>query len=147
MKPIDQQYLDDMKRQEIQRQIDKKSDDFGTIEISKKEFKLLQKSKNKLVIVTSKNQKYAFRLQELDFIRILRFSKPGKESVDVCDIRTRGENYLYYKKAHMAEKRSEYLHDWKLQIFSAIAGALLSRPLWDGIDWAVSLLRVLLTQK
>ena len=33
-----------------------------------------------------------------------------------------------------------FRHEWYIAIFSAIAGALLSRPLWSGIEWIVALL-------
>lgn len=33
------------------------------------------------------------------------------------------------------EKKREFRHDWRIAIFSAVAGALISEPLWEVIRW------------
>ena len=38
----------------------------------------------------------------------------------------------------LEKERREFRHDWKIAIFSALAGSLLSRPLWSGIDWMIA---------
>lgn len=142
MNHVDQQYLDDMKRQEYQRQIDKKSDDFETIRLSRKEYKLLSAAEKDFIKVTSKNRSSAYRLQTLNLIKVLR-SCNEHENIEICEIRERGVNYLFFYRGKKSERKEDYAHEWRMQIFSAVAGAFLSRPLWDGIDWVIKLLSTL----
>lgn len=45
----------------------------------------------------------------------------------------------YERIESMEKERREFSHDWKIAIFTAFAGALLSRPIWSGIDWLIGL--------
>lgn len=41
------------------------------------------------------------------------------------------------RKWELKKERRQFRHDWMIAIFSAFAGALLSRPLWGGIEWFI----------
>lgn len=45
-----------------------------------------------------------------------------------------GKDYLEQKKRNDRTERKDRQHDWNIALFSLIAGALLSRPLWETID-------------
>ena len=45
-----------------------------------------------------------------------------------------GRDYLLWLDIRKREKRSERRHSWAVAVFSVIAGAVLSRPLWETID-------------
>lgn len=45
-----------------------------------------------------------------------------------------GKDYLGQKKRNDRTERKGRQHDWIIAIFSLIAGAILSRPLWETID-------------
>lgn len=62
----------------------------------------------------------------------------NKETCEIVKINDNGNFYLAYKKMEAEEKRKSNLHDWKITIFSTIGGALLSRPLWDSIEWILA---------
>lgn len=127
----------DMEYQEWQRQRDAKKDDFPVIALNKQEFLLLKECENDVVPVTEQNRSDAHRLRDLDFIKIATTSE--ESTLKCCFIRERGQNYLRYKDNEKSNERRANFHDWKIAIFSAFAGALLSRPLWDGIDWLLGL--------
>lgn len=55
-----------------------------------------------------------------------------------------GRTYLKYTHRQVRERRSDRLHDWIIAVFSILAGALLSRPIWESIDWLVQLLHKVL---
>ena len=59
----------------------------------------------------------------------------------IYDITPTDSGLSYFEKeADEKEKiRREFMHDWKIALFSAIAGALLSEPLWFFLKWAYSL--------
>ena len=38
-------------------------------------------------------------------------------------------------------QKKQFAHDWKIAIFSALAGAVLSKPIWAGIEWLVQIIR------
>lgn len=68
----------------------------------------------------------------------------GKSVIRLTDY---GKTYFEREEERISkEKREEELqkktfrHDWRLEIFSVFAGALLSRPLWAGIDWLIDLI-------
>lgn len=46
--------------------------------------------------------------------------------------------YFEDKARQEAEKRADRTHDWLIAVFSALAGAFLSRPLWEILEniWA-----------
>lgn len=48
------------------------------------------------------------------------------------------------RKWELEKERRQFRHDWKIAVFSAFAGALISRPLWDGLDWLFGLFKVIL---
>lgn len=55
-------------------------------------------------------------------------------------ITQRGTDYLaFYKRTKQTETRA-FWNDWLIAIFSTVAGALLSKPLWDCIEKVLSVL-------
>ena len=52
-------------------------------------------------------------------------------------ITEKGMQVLLCHERTKEDRRREHLHDWYVAIFSAFAGALLSKPLWNGIDWLI----------
>lgn len=59
----------------------------------------------------------------------------------IYDIAPTDNGISYFEReADEKEKiRKEFMHDWKIALFSAIAGAFLSEPLWLFLKWAYSL--------
>lgn len=126
-----------MEYQEWQRQRDTKKDDFPVIALNDQEFLLLKDCEKDIIPVTEQNRNAALRLRDLDFIKIM--SQSEESSLECCFIRERGRNYLRYKEDEKSKERRANWHDWKIAIFSSFAGALLSRPIWGGIDWLINL--------
>ena len=60
------------------------------------------------------------RTRDIDFVHIERLPK--------CI------TYFEDKAKAASDKKSERLHDWLIAIFTALGGALLSKPLWDLIN-------------
>lgn len=129
---------------EWERQRDQKKDDFPVIRLDAATYNLLfdiSEKKSDYVCITGKNEQYALRLRDLDFIRISVFDCPEKQDKKFCEIRPRGENYLNYVESEKARIKQEHAHNWKIAVFSALAGALLSEPLWIIIRFVLDSLR------
>lgn len=139
-------YLTAAEEQEWQRQRDEKKEDFPFIHLSNSEKMLLMQCSADWVRVTNKNRNDAIRLQDLDLIRKQRSDSPGKENEEICEIRDRGRNYLKYLEGEDEKEHRQFSHDWKIAMFSALAGALLSKPIWGGIDCAWSFIKPALAQ-
>lgn len=71
-----------------------------------------------------------------DLIECPRFGAPPHPYF----ISVRGKEYLAYLGHRKKDKSSDRRHDWVIAIFSVIVGAVLSRPLWQIIDWLAGLL-------
>ena len=52
----------------------------------------------------------------------------------------KGKAYLIKLERSRKEKASDRFHNWLVAIFSVIAGAALSRPLWETIDWLLGII-------
>lgn len=126
--------------EQYQREIDKKTDDFPVIRLSKEERKLLNKfSKFDIQFdkLDEKNRSRAKRLQSLNLIQILGREVSVSKTLYFCKIRERGVSYLRYINDESAKSRKDRAHDWKIAVFTAIAGALLSKPIWTVINQIV----------
>lgn len=121
-----------------QRQRDSKRDDFPFIHLSEQQEQLLRECKLDYVEKTEENKIDALDLRDLDFIYINRTDSNIKENIEFCEIRDRGRYYLAYLDGEREKEKRQFLHNWKIAVFSAFAGALLARPLWAGIDWFIS---------
>ena len=121
----------DMEYQEWQRQRDAKKDDFPVIALNKQEFSLLKKCDNDYIQITNQNRNSALRLRDLDFIKIIKPIGSKENDIECCSIRERGRNYLRYNINEKTDKRKANWHDWKIAIFSSLAGAFFSNPLWS----------------
>lgn len=56
----------------------------------------------------------------------------------------RGISYFEREEDEKAERRKTFSHDWKIALFSAIAGAFVSEPLWKGLNYLMSIIQSLL---
>lgn len=115
----------------------------------------------KLLQVNSDKKKSISALKSLNFVNYYLADEHGTRSAvsDLlhAEITDDGERYLVYiedtekrslddqKKDAEKEKR-QFRHDWKIAIYSSVVGALLSRPIWDGIDWIAKLITSLLSK-
>lgn len=124
---------------EWQRERDNKRDDFLFIALSDEELELLRILEEKEVIIDEKNRDYAIRMRDLDLIRIFSTDFSDKENYEFCQIRSRGHNYLMYVDKEAAKEKRLFSHNWKITVFSAISGALLSKPLWGILDGIVKM--------
>lgn len=125
--------------QSWQRERDEKKEDFQFIHLSDSEKSLLMKCKLNMVKATDNNRNDAIRLRDLDFIFMHGPDIKSVENIEWCEIRDRGRNYLKYLDGEAEKERRQFSHNWKVAIFSALAGALLSRPLWAGIEWILAI--------
>lgn len=116
--------------EELERQADERKDDFPFIKLTCSELRLLKSAAKEWAKITDTNKSSANRLCNLNLIRILHIKNAGKETIEICEIRTRGINYLQYLSGEKSEKRSDHLHDWWIAIVSALIGAFLSEPMW-----------------
>lgn len=117
---------------EWNRKRDEKKDDFPLIRLNEDDFEFLvkiEKSKD-FVFIDEKNKSRATRLRDFDFIVIKKTDSPEKENFSFCEIRTRGKNYLDYVRDEKNREKRQRAHNWRIAIFSAVTGALLSEPLW-----------------
>lgn len=53
------------------------------------------------------------------------------EKITIIKLRTDGIKYFEEKAARQKQTRKNHMHDWLIAIFSALAGAFLSKPLWE----------------
>lgn len=79
--------------------------------------------------------------------------EPGKKDgkdVEIIQLTDKGENYFTDKEAQLQKQheievkelekeKRQFAHDWKIAIFSSLSGALLSKPIWDIIDFLFGL--------
>lgn len=130
----------EMELQSWENDRDSKKDDFPFIHLSRKELKLLKCINKEEIEVTNNNSSAALRLRDFVFIQIYQADSQVKENVEFCKIRKRGKNYLLFLSGERQKKYEEHIHDWFIAIFTAFAGALLSRPLWETIDRVISLI-------
>lgn len=127
--------------QDWQRQRYSKKDDFPVIYLNKRQEDLLRECALDYVKKTDENKADAIHLRDLDFIRINKTDCADRENVEFCEIRDRGINYLAYLDGERAKEKRQFLHNWKIAVFSAFAGAFLARPLWAGIDRLISIVK------
>ena len=104
---------------------------FDQIALSKREYRLLKKtSKHKIALSTCP------RLKELGLIDEIFDPVSGymPHATGYAQINKNGINYLAYKRDIETKTRKEHTHNWLIAIFSVVAGALLSKPLWSLIE-------------
>lgn len=49
-----------------------------------------------------------------------------------------GRQVLLREAYNKQQTRKEHRHNWLIAIFSTIGGALLSKPIWAGIEWLIN---------
>ncbi len=124
---------------EWQRQRDQRKDDFPEIALDKPTLRLLKKikaSEEEEFAVDETDRHRAKMLLSSDFVTVKYFAD-SNGIIKSCKIRERGIHYLNYLSAEKSKERRQYAHNWKIAIFSALAGALLSEPIWSLIRWVV----------
>lgn len=123
-------FLITREREEYERAIDSKVDDFGCIALSDSEYKILKQAEKQNVLITDSNKSDAERLYLLNF---------AIKRANYCCIRERGRSYLRYYDDKKTNEKTARIHNWKIAAFSVFGSALLARPLWAGIDWLVAI--------
>lgn len=81
--------------------------------------------------------------QTVEVLRSMGFvtyTKGPDGEIDNIQPTDSGLHYFETDADENAKTQKEFLHEWAIAIFSAIAGALLSRPLWDTIDRIIGLM-------
>ena len=76
---------------------------------------------NRLIAFLEARKLIEYRSSGLDNVRTYR-------RLDKC------VTYFEDKARQAAEKRSDRRHDWLIAVFSALAGAFLSKPLWGVLE-------------
>ena len=105
---------------------------FDQIALSRSEMRYLRKAAKEKVELRK-----CSRLKNLGLVDEERKGMPGYTPTPTgfAEINQDGINYLAYIKGQKQSKRKAYRHDWSIAIFSTLLGALVSRPLWEFIDW------------
>ncbi len=116
---------------------------FEEIVLGKEERYLLKKLSYKVAIEYSSDDSCfdaVSRLKRLGLVETQAkkcdFSTGKIESYAI--ITDRGKDLLEYYNGKDLDRKKHYSHEWKIAIFTVLGGALLSRPLWSGIDWIMS---------
>lgn len=102
--------------------------DFEQIYLTDAELAALRQSIHNEIPLTGNERLRTFKLVDELYSHV-----PGRMPVRKgrCIISDRGCDYLIFLEHRERAIRREYRHDWKIAVFSALGGALLSEPLWD----------------
>lgn len=73
----------------------------------------------------------------LESLGYLTYDQEDNSDVRFISLTTSGIHYF----EDVASEKRRSAHDWRIAIFSAIAGALASEPLWWAIHWIFNLLQ------
>ena len=112
--------------------------DFDHIALSKGEMEVLKELSSRNMLFDGEKMEILAKLVSAGLAE-KKAALLNKETCEIVKINDKGNFYLAFRKMQIEEKRKSNLHDWKITIFSTIGGALLSRPLWDGIEWILSI--------
>lgn len=112
--------------------------DFSQIAMSEEEIKLLKEAKEDSIPMPRQNFE---RLIQHDFVTLDGVCEDKRFKIIATE---RGIDYLAYVESISEADKAARRHDWKIAIFSAFAGALLSDPLWSVLDWISDLVRQML---
>lgn len=110
---------------------------FDEIALSKDEQTALNELANHNLLFDGESKEALNRLAHLGLAEKFQAIYNQKMCL-IVRITDSGKDYLAYEKMEDEEKRKSNLHDWKIAIFSTVGGALLSQPLWYGIEWIIS---------
>ena len=104
---------------------------FDEIFLSRKDMRTLKKAEKTIV-----STELCEDLLLLGFVEEVKTHIPGyrPKSNGTAQITALGSRYLKYIKEKRNKIKGEHLHDWLIPIFSVLGGALLSKPIWNGID-------------
>lgn len=114
-------HLTNMEYQEWEKERDAKKDDFPFIQLTAQELKFLNSLSRKRIEITEKNKNIVFRLRDLVLIETLRTDLPDNRTINFCQIRERGQNYLMYVKHTKALKRIESRRYWITTVIAVTA--------------------------
>ena len=76
-----------------------------------------------------------------DAHKTIRLTDKGK-----CYFEDQAEEIAREERAEqraILRQKKQFAHDWKIAAFSGVVGALLSRPIWSGIDWLIATIKSL----
>lgn len=71
--------------------------------------------------------------ETLNAMGLVEYRLDPRDNCKYITITDRGKRYFQDKD----EKKRSFRHDWRIAIFSAISGALLSEPLWACLRWLI----------
>lgn len=78
------------------------------------------------------SNKYAEEIIDvLESMGYLKCTVDRKDHFKRIDLAPSGKHYFETQSDIEENQRKKNLHDWKIAIFSALAGALISEPLWS----------------
>lgn len=105
---------------------------FDEIFLSRKDIRILKKSEK-----ASVPTKECKNLLIYKFVDEIKVNNPGylPKSTGTAQINNLGISYLAYIKAKNNDRKRDHMHDWLVAVFSTLAGAVLSKPLWEFIEW------------
>lgn len=107
--------------------------DFDKIILTKKQIKrLMQLTEFPSGLPRAEEDHDLIEYRLIDGIHYINSDRTG---TTVYRINTDGKEYLKWHACREREKQSDRRHNWIVAIFSVLAGAALSRPLWETIDW------------
>lgn len=71
--------------------------------------------------------------ETLKAMGLIEYSLDSRDNRRYIEITDKGRRYFQEKE----DKKQNFRHDWRIAIFSAVTGALLSEPLWAVLRWLV----------
>ena len=107
---------------------------FNEIYLNRRDMRTLKKAKNKSV-----STDLCENLLLLGFVEEVKTHIPGyqPQTTETAQISILGSRYLAYIREKRSQTRRARLHDWLIAAFSVLGGALLSKPIWNWIDWVI----------
>lgn len=114
-------HLTEVERQQWEREIENKKDDFPYIALTRSQYKILKESQKDAVIVTTGNEKDIAVLCDHRFVFML--AKDDKRGIIA---RPRGNNYVAYAKKQWQKEWSITARDCIVAAIGALCGFLLN---------------------
>lgn len=109
------------------------------IHLSKRALRLLKRiSKGKYVDWTSVERSAEYKT--LVYFVLVDHQRGTK----IGSITEKGLQVLLSHQHADDDRKQEHRHNWLIAVFSTLGGALLSKPLWDGIEWLTELIQEIL---
>lgn len=109
------------------------------IHLSKKALHLLKK------IYNQKSLKWALIEKTAEYKTLMYFALiDHQRNSKTGNLTEKGMQVLLCHKQAGEDRKQEHRHNWFVAIFSTFGGAILSKPLWDGIERLIELIQEIL---